>query len=78
MREHSDHFISFSARALECIGVDLGRRLQFSPGADIADVALNYLSRSDKVNITDKLDLDMLARPCAERLIFVPDIALFL
>ena len=74
MREHSDRFVSCSAREFECIGVDLGRRLQFSPRADIADVALNHLARSDKVNITDKLDLDFLPGFRAERQIFVPDV----
>ena len=56
----------------------LGRRLKFSPRTDIAYVALNHFDRTDKVNVTDKLDLDLLASLRAEREIFVPDVLLCL
>src|ERR1700730_9256406 len=56
------------------MGVALGRRLKFSPRGNIADVALDHFGGTDKVDITDKLDLDLLAGPRAERQIFVPDV----
>src|ERR1043166_3714907 len=74
MREHSDHFISCPDCELERCGVALGCCLKFGPRADIADVALDHFVRPDKVNITDKLDLDFFAGLRAKRQILVPDV----
>ena len=80
MRQHGNQFISSFARTLKRIRLALGRRLRCSPHAraDIADVTLNYLSGIDKVDITDKFYLDMLAGSGAKRAVLVPDVALFL
>src|SRR4029453_18707899 len=59
---------------LERMGVALGCRLKFSPRGDIADVALDHFGLADKVDITNKLDLDFLAGFRTKRKIFVTDV----
>ena len=78
MEEYSIRFISCFACELERMGMALGRRLKFSPRGDIADVALDHFGWADKVDIADKLDLDLLAAFSAQRQIFVADVLLCL
>src|SRR4029077_20617442 len=78
VREHGDHLISCSACELDRVGVAFGCRLKFSQHADIADVALDHFGCADKVDVADKLDLDLLAALRAERVVFVPDVLLCL
>src|ERR1700736_56536 len=76
VEKHSVRFIFCFDCELKCMGVALGRRLKFSPGGDIADVALDHFGWADKVDITDKLHLDLFASLRPERQIFVTDVLL--
>ena len=74
MRQHGEPIISRFRGEFEGRDASDEGPGRFRPLADIPNVALDHLLRPDKVNVTDKLNLDFPSRFGAEREVFVADI----